>query len=258
MESFHVVIPARYGSTRLAGKVLRVIAGRPLVEHVWRSACASGARRVIIATDDERVRETAMRFGAQVCMTRVDHASGTDRVHEAAQRQGWSEGTIVVNVQGDEPLMPPTLIAQVAQALAEDAEADLATARTAIRETATWRDTNVVKVVVDAAGRALYFSRAPIPWPRDNQACVNGLPVAGAWRHIGIYAYRMATLHQLSTLPACPLERTEALEQLRAQWHGMRLRVVEARAIPGAGVDTESDLQRVESLLRASDREVPR
>lgn len=254
MEPFHVVIPARYGSTRLPGKVLRVIAGRPLVEHVWQRACASGARSVIIATDDERVRETAQRFGAHACMTRVDHPSGTDRVYEAAQSQGWDRRDIVVNVQGDEPLMPPALIAQVAHALAEDAEADLASACTKIGETATWRDTNVVKVVVDRAGRALYFSRAPIPWPRDEHAWINGLPAAGAWRHIGIYAYRMATLQQLSTLPACPLEHTEALEQLRAQWHGMKLRVVEACAVPGAGVDTESDLLRVEALLRPAER----
>lgn len=249
MSAFHVVIPARYGSKRLPGKVLRELAGRPMVEHVWRRAGESGAASVTIATDDQRVCAAARRFGARSCLTRADHASGTDRVNETAQRLGWEDDAIVVNVQGDEPLMPPPLIAQVADALAADAHADLASARTRIADSAAWSDPNVVKVVCDAHGRALYFSRAPIPWARDECSRIGGLPGAGAWRHIGIYAYRVGTLRRLSASPPCALERTEALEQLRAQWQGMRIRVVDALAVPEAGVDTEADLVRAEALL---------
>lgn len=249
MTAFHVVIPARYGSKRLPGKVLRELAGRPMVEYVWRRAGESGAASVTIATDDERVRAAARRFGARSCLTRAGHASGTDRVNEAAQQLGWEDDAIVVNVQGDEPFMPPPLIAQVADALAADAEADLASARTRIADSAAWRDPNVVKVVCDARGRALYFSRAPIPWARDEGSRIAGLPGAGAWRHIGIYAYRVSTLRRLSASPPCALEQTEALEQLRAQWQGMRIRVVDAAAVPEAGVDTEADLARAQALL---------
>lgn len=244
MTPFHVVIPARYASTRLPGKVLRPLAGRPMVEHVWQRASASGAASVTIATDERRVADAAEAFGAAVCLTRADHASGTDRIAEVVQTGGWGDDTVVVNVQGDEPLMPPALIAQVAQALAGRADADVATARTAIGDEHSWRDPNIVKVVVDSRDVALYFSRAPIPWPREGW---KGEPAA--WRHLGIYAYRVRTLRRLSALPPCALERSEALEQLRAQWHGMRIVVVAAQAVPGAGVDTAADLARVEALL---------
>lgn len=243
---FHVMIPARYGSTRLPGKVLLPLAGRPMIEHVWQRARSSGAASVTIATDDARVAQAAEGFGATVSLTRGNHASGTDRINEVVSLQRWSDETIVVNVQGDEPLMPPALIAQVAAALDRSAWAHVATARTAIHDESEWRDPNVVKTVVDARDRALYFSRAPIPWPRDALANPEGLR---GWRHLGIYAYRAGTLRALSELPPCDLERTESLEQLRALWNGMNITVVEATAVPEAGVDTMADLQRVDALM---------
>ncbi len=245
---FHVLIPARHGSTRLPGKVLLPLAGRPMIEHVWHRARASGAATVTIATDDARVAQAAEDFGATVALTRDDHASGTDRINEVVGCRAWPNDTIVVNVQGDEPLMPPALIAQVADALDRCDWAHVVTARTAIHAENEWRDPNVVKTVVDVRERALYFSRAPIPWPRDGLVTKDGLR---GWRHLGIYAYRVATLQTLSELPPCELERTECLEQLRALWNGMDIVAVEATAVPEAGVDTMEDLKRVEAFMRA-------
>lgn len=250
MAGFRVVIPARYGASRLPGKVLHPLRGRPMLEWVWRAAAASGADQVVVATDDRRVAEAARAFGADVAMTAADHPSGTDRMAEVADRLEWGDSQVAVNLQGDEPLMPPTLIAQVAAALTARQDADVATACTPIEDTDAWYNPNVVKVVRDARGDALYFSRSPIPHERGETA---GLPRCGAWRHIGLYAYRAGALRRFSAYPPCALERSEALEQLRAQWYGMRIHVVEAIALPGPGVDTPQDVQQVERLLPARD-----
>ena len=246
---FRVAIPARYASTRLPGKPLRLLGGRPLIEHVYRRAQASGAQEVVIATDDARIRQVAEGFGATVCMTAPDHPSGADRLAEAATRLGWPDDALVVNVQGDEPGIPPLLIRQVAAALAEHPDAGIATACARIQEPAELFDPNAVKVVRDAQGYALYFSRAPIPWHRQaflaGGAGLSELPTDTVWfRHIGLYAYRVAVLRQYPTLTSAPMEQAEALEQLRALWHGLRIYVSEATGTPPPGIDTEADLAR--------------
>lgn len=249
--NFTVVIPARFASKRLPGKPLLAIAGRPMIRHVWERACASAASRVVIATDDARIREAAAAFGAEVCMTAATHPSGTDRLQEAVRSLGLADGAIVVNVQGDEPLIPPAVIDQVAANLADHADCGIATLGEPLREATLFQDPNVVKVVCGAHGRALYFSRAPIPWPRDAFAADRSvLPVGFApLRHIGIYAYRVAFLHRFVGWRVGALERLESLEQLRALEHGVGIHVAEACApIPG-GVDTPADLQRLEQLL---------
>ena len=248
---FRVVIPARFSSTRLPGKVLRPINGRPMIEHVHRVAQASGASQVIVATDDERVATAVRGFGGEACMTDASHPSGTDRLNEVAQGLGWPEDAIVVNLQGDEPLMPAALVTQAARELAGHTSAHISTIAGRFDRLEEWRDPNVVKVVRDAEGYALYFSRAPIPWDRDGFARGSpALPQDLAWRHIGLYAYRVAALKRFSALPAAGIERSEALEQLRAQYHGMRIYVGIATERPGPGVDTEDDLKRAESLLK--------
>ena len=251
---FRVAIPARYASTRLPGKPLRMLAGRTLLEHVYRQALASGAEQVVIATDDPRIAETAAGFGALVCMTATTHLSGTDRLAEVAERYGWSDETVVVNLQGDEPQMPPALLRQVAAALITHPEAGIATACARIEQFTDVFDPHVVKVVRDARGDALYFSRAPIPWHRDGFATARDvLPGATSWfRHIGLYAYRVAVLRRYPHLASAPAEQAESLEQLRALWYGIRIHVVEAAAAPPPGVDTEADLARVAAALQAS------
>lgn len=249
---FRVAIPARYASTRLPGKPLLALAGRPMIEHVWRLACASGAREVVIATDDERIRAAAAGFGAEVVMTRADHASGTDRLAEVAEQRGWPDDAIVVNVQGDEPLLPPALIRQTAAALAADPQAGIATLAAPLAAHELF-DPNAVKVVCAADGRALYFSRATIPWDRDRFA--RGArapdPALPYRRHIGLYAYRAGVLRAYPQLAPSPLERAEALEQLRALWHGIVIRVLDTDPAPPAGVDTAEDLARAEAVLAA-------
>ncbi len=248
--TFRVVIPARYASTRLPGKVLRPLQGRPMIEHVYRVAQASGAAQVIVATDDDRVAATVKGFGGEVCMTATSHASGTDRLNEVAATFGWDANAIVVNLQGDEPLMPPSLVAQAAHELSEHAKADISTLAGHFEQLAEWQNPNIVKVVRAASGFALYFSRASIPWDRDGYAAGNPvLPQGAVWRHIGLYAYRVGVLKRFSTLSASPLEKIEALEQLRALYHGMNIYVGVANVSPGPGVDTEKDLQQVELLL---------
>ena len=245
--TFRVVIPARYASTRLPGKPLLPIAGRPMVEHVWRRASLSGADGVLIATDDERIEAAARAFGAEVIMTSPTHPSGSDRLAEVVGRMGWSDETIVVNVQGDEPLLPPANVAQVAALLEKHPGATLATLMTPLTEPADFEDPNVVKVVADHRGRALYFSRAPIPWPRD------GRPPAGTrlgWRHIGLYAYRVGALKGLAAMAPTGLELAEKLEQLRALECGMAIAIAEAGEVPGPGVDTPEDLARVARHLQ--------
>jgi 3-deoxy-manno-octulosonate cytidylyltransferase (CMP-KDO synthetase) len=244
--SFKVVIPARYASSRLPGKPLADIAGKPMVVRVAERAALSGAAEILVATDHDDVRIAVERHGIGAVMTRPDHASGTDRIAEVAAMRGWGDDIVVVNVQGDEPFIDPGLIDQLAQELAADAEAAVATACHSIGCAEDFFNPNVVKVVCDARGHAAYFSRAPIPWPRDAFAAdrtqlPEGLP---ARRHIGIYAYRCGFLRRYQALSPSPLETFEALEQLRVLWHGFRIRVAESRHVPEAGVDTPEDLAR--------------
>ena len=253
---FRIAIPARYASTRLPGKPLRLIAGRSMIEHVYRRALASGAEEVLIATDDVRIRTVAEGFGATVCMTSAEHPSGTDRLAEVAEQRGWLDDDVVVNLQGDEPLMPPVLIQRVAAALDEYPAAGIATVCTRIHGISELFDPHVVKVVMDAQGCALYFSRAPIPYHRDGFAAITpppALPSGDYFRHIGLYAYRVAVLRRYPQLSSCRLERTESLEQLRALWNGIRIHVQEIAEAPPLGVDTETDLARVAACLGEGD-----
>ncbi|MDX1604867.1 MAG: 3-deoxy-manno-octulosonate cytidylyltransferase [Candidatus Competibacterales bacterium] len=254
-EAFRVAIPARYGSSRLPGKPLRRLAGRTLLEHVHRVARASGAAEVVVATDDERIRAEAERFGAEVCMTAADHASGTDRLAEVVRRRGWPDQTVVVNLQGAEPLLPPQLLQQAAATLQAHPQAGIATLCTPIRDPDELFDPHLVKVVCDGTGRALYFSRAPLPWHREAFAAGRPavLPPGVWWRHIGVYAYRAVTLRAFPALPPGPLEPVEALEQLRALHNGVPVQVSAIEQAPPAGVDTEADLARVEALLRQAE-----
>jgi 3-deoxy-manno-octulosonate cytidylyltransferase (CMP-KDO synthetase) len=249
--TFRVVIPARYPSTRLPGKPLRMLAGKPMVQHVYERACASGAAEVIVATDDDRVVQACLAFGAPVLMTDPDHPSGTDRLAEVAALCGWHDNQIVVNVQGDEPLLPPANVAQAAQLLMADAGAAIATLATPIRSLHEFMDPNAVKVVAAANGRALYFSRAPIPWPRDTAPDGLGSQTSfgTALRHVGLYAYRVGALRQLAAWAPSPLELAERLEQLRAMENGLAIAVAVALEVPGPGVDTEADALAVERLL---------
>ncbi len=249
--AFSVIIPARFASTRLPGKPLLDIAGKPMIQRVYEQACLSEARQVVIATDDQRIADVANRFGAQVCLTSEDHPSGTDRLQEVVKRQGYYADDIVVNVQGDEPLIPPRIINQVAHNLAAEPLASIATLSEQIHEVETLLNPNVVKVVADRNGRALYFSRAPIPWPRDEFAAQpDQMPSTGSYqRHIGIYAYRVKLLNDFVDWPPCALEQTECLEQLRAMWNGAYIHVAQAdETLPG-GVDTQQDLERMRQLL---------
>jgi 3-deoxy-manno-octulosonate cytidylyltransferase (CMP-KDO synthetase) len=245
---FKVVIPARYASTRLPGKPLLEIAGRTMLQHVYEGAQRSGAGEVIIATDDKRIETAARGFDAVVCMTSVHHTSGTERLGEVVGIMGWDDEAIVVNVQGDEPLMPAALVAQVAADLAEHDDAAVATLAHPLGTRGEVMDKNVVKVVLDREGYALYFSRAPIPCHRDADD-LDDFDIE--LRHIGLYAYHAGFLKHYGQLEAAPLEQIEKLEQLRVLWHGMKIHVGIATEIPGAGVDTEADLARVEGLLRA-------
>lgn len=250
MSAFKVVIPARHASTRLPGKPLLDIGGKPMVVHVAEVALASGAEEVCVATDHAGIAEVVALHGCDVMMTRADHASGTDRIAEVAQAKGWSDEVIVVNVQGDEPLIAPGLIRQVAQNLAEHAAAAIATAAHPLHDTAAMMNPNVVKVVLDKQGYALYFSRAPIPYARDAYAAQQPMPeLLPAYRHIGIYGYRTAFLRAYASLPPASIETFEALEQLRALWHGYRISVAVAAEAPAAGVDTADDLQRVREIF---------
>jgi len=250
---YRVVIPARYASTRLPGKPLRELVGKPMLQHVYEAAQQCNAQQVVIATDDERIESAARDFGAEVCMTADTHASGTDRLAEVVAKLGWPDGDIVVNVQGDEPLMPPALIDQVADDLAASPDAAISTVATPMVAAGEFFDRNVVKVVTDRAGFALYFSRASIPWDRDLlNSGVQALPIGIVpLRHIGIYAYRVGYLGRYTEMRSCPLEQAEQLEQLRALWYGERIHVAEACQRPGPGVDTEEDLLIAAQLLQA-------
>ncbi len=246
---FHVVIPARYGASRLPGKPLLPIAGKPMVQWVWDRARASGAVSVTVATDDARIEHAVRHFGGDCLMTSPAHASGTDRIAEVARTRGFAAHEVVVNLQGDEPLMPPAVIAAVAAALR--AGIDIATAVAPIAGLDEFLDTSCVKALRALDGRALYFSRAPVPWPRDQT--IDGRPgaYAGAWRHIGLYAYRVDALSTFAAWAPTALEISEKLEQLRALEHGMTIHLVALAAAPPAGVDTADDLARVRARLEA-------
>ena len=249
---FRVVIPARYDSTRLPGKPLALLAGEPMILRVHRAAVRSGASEVIVATDDGRIRDACTAAGAPVEMTSTEHASGTDRIAEIARRRGWKRDEIVVNVQGDEPMLPPALIGQAAALLAATPAASIATLGAPISSEAEYLDPNAVKVVARADGMALYFSRAPVPWDRDGAAAVPPSRVRhlGARRHLGIYAYRVSALLAVAAAPASVLEQRERLEQLRALELGIGIAVADAEEPPGPGVDTAKDLARAQALLR--------
>lgn len=261
IPAFTVVIPARLASTRLPDKPLADIGGHPMIVRVAERAHASSARRTVVATDAPAVADACRARGIEVVLTRADHPSGTDRLAEVATHLGFADEAIVVNVQGDEPLIDPQLIDAVALHLAGHPDCAIATAAHPLDAIADVFNPNVVKVVCDAAGRALYFSRAPIPWARDawtglaagatGTAAAVPMPAMPVLRHIGLYAYRAGFLRRFPTLATSPLEQTEALEQLRAMWHGERIGVLVTAAAPAPGVDTPADLERVRALWAA-------
>lgn len=247
MSGFFVVIPARYASERLPGKPLRDIAGKPMLQHVFERGRESAAIEVIIATDDERIAKAAASFGASCCMTSAAHRSGTDRLAEVARQYGWSDDTVVVNLQGDEPLMPPALINQCS-ALLEDRRADVATLASPLRSEADFLNPNIVKALTDGENFALYFSRAPIPYSRS--ASMRQLAWQSALHHHGIYAYRNAVLQQIVAAEQPSLELCEQLEQLRALCLGFKIKIAVPSVRPGPGVDTEVDLAAAAMALR--------
>jgi 3-deoxy-manno-octulosonate cytidylyltransferase (CMP-KDO synthetase) len=256
MPAFHVVIPARFSSTRLPGKPLLLIGGKPMVVRVAEQAAQSGAQQIWIATDHQPIMAAMHEHGFKACMTKADHASGTDRIAEVAEQLNWPDDTIVVNVQGDEPLIPPQLIRAVAQHLHDHPECAMATACHPVHDEASMRNPNIVKAVLDKDGNALYFSRAPIPYPRDafNRSSTHSSSLHGevgrvelpanipVLRHIGIYAYRASFLRAYSQLAPAAIEQIESLEQLRALWHGYKIGVTITQDAPPGGVDTEADL----------------
>lgn len=252
---FRVYIPARFGSTRLPGKPLADIAGKPLIQHVYERGIESGAAEVVVATDDERIRECALAFGAKVCMTSRSHHSGTDRLAEAVELLGEKDDAVIVNLQGDEPRMPPTLLAEVASLLEPPANAPMATLCTPIAAFSQALDPHVVKVVLDHAGCAVYFSRAPVPWIRgmvltqpQTSSHDQALPY---FRHIGVYAYRVSFLKRFARLDSCPLEQLEGLEQLRALYYGHPIRVATVPALADKGIDTVADLEEARVFFSA-------
>ncbi len=248
---FHVVIPARFSASRLPGKPLLVIGDRPLIQWAWQCARSSGASSVIIATDDIRVFDAAKSFGADVQMTSPHHASGTDRIAEVVRAKGFAPEEVVVNLQGDEPMMPPAILQEVAEAVSSRPQSDIASAVAPIQSLAEFLDTSCVKALRARQGGAIYFSRAPVPWPRDHVTAGKPTCFTGAWRHIGIYAYRVRSLLQFASWPPTSLEVTEKLEQLRALEYGMSIHLVALSEAPPAGVDTPEDLQRVREVLAA-------
>lgn len=249
LSPFKIVIPARYGSSRLPGKPLLDIAGRPMIAHVAERALQTGAE-VMVATDDERICAAVSHLPVLARMTRADHGSGTERIAEVAESLNWQDDAIVVNLQGDEPLMQPQLITRLAHALMAEKTCEVATLATAIRDIDEVFDPNTVKTVLNRQGHALYFSRAPIPWNRDTFPVKGGFPPDFTWlRHIGIYAYSVGFLKRYIEWSPSRLEIIEALEQLRILWFGESIRVLEVDEAPHAGVDTEADLKRVQGLL---------
>ena len=257
-EVFHVVIPARYASSRLPGKPMRPLGGRPLIAHVWERGIESGARFVVVATDDERVRSSIEALGGRAVMTSPDHASGTDRMAEVANREGWPDAAIAVNLQGDEPFLEGALVRRIALALHARRDAEMATLATPMTEPRDLFDPNIVKVVLDDRGRAHYFSRAPIPWVRglsDQGPALQELPKDTPFlRHIGLYAYRIGALRRICAAPPSSLERAESLEQLRALALGLAIHVEVLPEVESRGIDTPADLERAERDLLSRSR----
>ena len=246
MTAFHIVIPARYASSRFPGKPLVEINGITMLEHVYQVAKKSSASSIIIATDDDRILKVAEKFCDEVIMTSSLHQSGTDRLAEVSQLKQWNENEIVVNLQGDEPLTPVSLLHQVADNLYGNPQASISTLSTPITEVAEVSDPNIVKVVSDINGYALYFSRASIPFQRDS----GDIDISSHYhRHLGMYAYRVSFLNAYSKMPQCELETIEKLEQLRAMYHGHKIHIQQAVELPGPGIDTPEDLQKIQPLL---------
>ncbi len=250
MTAFKIVIPARHASSRLPGKPLLELAGKPMIVHVCEQALKAGADEVVLATDDPRIAEAARVTGVKTLLTAAAHHSGTERIEEVARRLQWEEDDIVVNWQGDEPLLEPMLVRHLARSLAERPDAVVATLAAPATEAEVFNP-HAVKVVLDQHGYALYFSRAPIPWHRDGFTDADPKLVSEQyWRHIGVYAYRVGLLHRYVAWPPAPLERLESLEQLRILWHGERIVVLTVPHAPEPGVDTPEDLDRVDRRLR--------
>lgn len=247
MTDFAVVIPARYQSTRLPGKPLLEIAGKPMIQHVYERAVESQCEQIVIATDDQRIEEVVNAFGGEVCLTSADHQSGTDRLAEVVSLYGWQADRIIVNLQGDEPEMPANLIRQVATDMENHKDAVMTTLSVPIENFEDVIDPNVVKVVTDGEGYAQYFSRAPIPWHRNDFAEAIQAPSSLELfsRHIGLYAYRAGFLKEFIAWEQAPTEKTESLEQLRVLWHGRKIHISQASESPGVGIDTQEDLDRV-------------
>ena len=249
---FHVIIPARYASTRLPGKPLRQLAGKPIVQRVFEQAQKSQAKSIIIATDDERIRQVAEDFGAEVCMTSPAHSSGTERLAEVIAIKGFSENDIILNLQGDEPLMPPACLDQVASLLITNTDCKMASLCEPITCAEDLFNPNVVKVVLNKHRHALYFSRAPLPWHREafrDNARVLPVEPDLYHRHIGLYAYRAGFIDTYLNLAPSPIEKVELLEQLRVLWHDYKIAMDIATELPGPGIDTEEDLQKVAGLF---------
>lgn len=248
---FRVIIPVRYASTRLPGKALLEIAGKPMIQHVYERAAASGAESVIIATDDERVKKAAEEFGATVVMTSPEHQSGSERLAEVVVALGYPDDDVVVNVQGDEPLIPSGIIKQVAHDLMDHDNIKMATLCEPLKNSEDLFNPHIVKVTMNRRGYALYFSRAPIPWARDEFPLKDNKTLTGGehFRHIGIYAYRVGFLQEYVAWESCPLELLEGLEQLRVLWNGGRIHVAIAKEKSPIGVDTEEDLEKVRKLM---------
>jgi 3-deoxy-manno-octulosonate cytidylyltransferase (CMP-KDO synthetase) len=256
---FRVVIPARFASSRLPGKPLLPIGGKPMIQHVVENAREAGATAVVVATDDQRITDAVRQFGGEVAMTSAEHVSGTDRIAELARKEGWDPGSIVVNLQGDEPLLAASAVRRVANLLASRPDAGMATLAAPINDVDTLFNPNVVKVVTTLDGRALYFSRAPIPWQRDEWLTLQerpaGLPGGTQFlRHIGLYAYRVETLLGITSATKDAVETAESLEQLRALRLGIGILVDVVDEVPEHGVDTPDDLRRVEAWLAQRSR----
>ncbi len=249
MTAYHIVIPARYASSRFPGKPLVDINGKSMLAHVYAVAKKSSASSIVIATDDQRIYDAASTFCDQVLMTSDQHQSGTDRLAEVCKLQQWGEDEIIVNLQGDEPLTPVELLTQVADNLHKNTAASIATLTTPLVDKTEIEDPNIVKVVADINGYALYFSRASIPFQRDQGDAESAKIVHQYQRHLGIYAYRAGFLNAYSRMPQCELELIEKLEQLRAMYNGYRIHTEQAVSLPGPGIDTPEDLQKIFSLL---------
>ncbi len=256
-DTIHIVIPSRYNSSRLPGKPLKLIAGKSMIERVYEQAVKSGIKSICVATDDDRIQTEVKSFAGQVVMTRADHQSGTDRLAEVCELQGWDENDIVINLQGDEPLMPPEVIQFLAD-IARKTDAAISTLATPITTIEDIFNPNIVKVVMDAQGKAHYFSRAPIPWDRDSyswppaESNTESPAPAQRFRHLGMYAYRVSTLKKIPQLPSCEIEKIESLEQLRPLYNGIEIQVGIIDDAPDHGIDTEADLLRVNALFTES------